>query len=206
MPLFDISRPLQANTAVWPGDTPFSLTPKLSRRDGYSVNLTTLTTSAHIGTHVDAPYHFADDVPTIDALDLSIYWGLAQVVTVKKAHGPLYPADFSSYTLSEAERLLVRSAAPVDSTRFDDSFVYPTPELANFLGQWRIILYGSDTYSMDAVEDVGLPGHHALLRNNIAILEGLDLTGVPDGLYELCALPLKITGGDGSPVRAVLRA
>lgn len=205
MPFFDISRPLQANTAVWPGDTPFSLTEKLSRRDGHSVNLTTLTTSVHVGTHVDAPHHFADGVPTIDALDLSIYWGPAQVVTVKKKHGPLYPADFAGYNPAEAKRLLVRSAAPVDFTRFDDFFVYPTPELADFLGQWGIILYGCDTYSMDAMEEVNLPGHNALLKNNIAILEGLDLTGVPDGVYELCALPLKIVGGDGSPVRAVLR-
>jgi arylformamidase len=69
-----------------------------------------------------------------------------------------------------------------------------------------LVLFGSDAPSMDEMESKSLPGHKALRRNGIAILEGLDFSGVPDGVYELIALPLKIAGGDGSPVRAILRA
>ena len=78
--------------------------------------------------------------------------------------------------------------------------------MADYLGRLGVVLYGTDAPSMDAADSATLAGHNALLRNGIVILEGLDLTGVPDGLYELAALPLKITGGDGSPVRAVLRS
>jgi arylformamidase len=206
MTIIDISRSLQTGMAVWPGDTPYHLETIMDRRQGHSVNLTTLTLSTHTGSHADAPRHFTDDGLTMDAVNLRPYWGPALVVTVDKAAGPLLPADFAAYDLRGAERLLVRTPLqwlPFD--RFPDDLPYPSPELADFLGQLGILLYGTDTPSMDAIDSKELPGHHALLRNGIAILEGLDLSGAGDGRYELVALPLKIVGGDGSPVRAALR-
>ncbi|MFZ0545040.1 MAG: cyclase family protein [Candidatus Promineifilaceae bacterium] len=202
----DISRTLFPGTAVWPGDTPFELRQMLKRSQGDSVNLTTLVTSAHTGTHVDAPHHFSDDSTGIDEMALRIYWGPAQVVTVAKTGGPLYPADFAAYDLRQAERILVRSSAEKrEESEFPSEFIYPSPELADFLHEQGIILFGSDAPSMDAQDDDALPGHRALLRNGIAILEWLNLSETADGLYELSALPLKIAGGDGSPVRAALR-
>jgi arylformamidase len=206
MSLIDISRTLKPGMVVWPGDTPYQLTEILALRDGASVNLTTLTLSAHTGSHVDAPWHFAASGQTIEALDLARYWGPAQVITVQKRAGPLSPADLAAYDLRRAERLLVRSGASVsDPDRFPVEYVYPGPDLADYLGGLGIILYGTDAPSMDHVDSQTMDGHHALHRNGIAILEGLDLSAVPDGRYELVALPLKIAGGDGSPVRAVLR-
>lgn len=206
MTIIDISRHLMPRMAVWPGDTTFSLQTTADRAQGDSVNVTTLTLSAHTGTHVDAPYHFTDDGVTMEQVDLRPYWGPAQVVTAKKTDGPLFPQDFAAYDLGQAERLLVRSAASaLDPTVFSRNFVYPSPDLADFLGELGVVLYGTDAPSMDAADDPQLPGHNALLRNEIAILEGLNLTDAPDGLYELVALPLKVDGGDGSPVRAVLR-
>ena len=204
--LIDISRTLNPSIAVWPGDTPFAMTTVLAKRDGVSVNLTTLTLSAHTGTHADAPYHFDDNGATLATLDLAPYWGLAQVVTVYKADGALEPADFVHADLTKAPRLLVRSAASAgDPAVFPTAIVYPSLALANYLGSLGIVLYGADAPSMDDVESKVLPGHQALHRNGIAILEGLDLSQAPDGLYELVALPLKIAGGDGTPVRAALR-
>jgi arylformamidase len=204
--IIDISRMLSARLAVWPGDAPFAVQAVSDRRAGAAVNLTTLTFSAHIGTHIDAPHHVADNAPPVDALDLAFYWGLAQVVTVGKPAGPLYPDDFAHADLGRAPRLLVRSEASMhDPAAFPLRFVYPSPALADILGALGICLYGADAPSVDPVDSEDLPGHHALLRNGIAILEGLDLSRTPDGLYELVALPLKIAGGDGSPVRAVLR-
>ena len=203
---YDISRTLSPSIAVWPGDTPFGLQQVLDRKQGESVNLTTITMSAHTGSHIDAPRHFTDEGATLEQLDLRPYWGLAQVVTVTKAAGALYPADFAGYELEQAPRLLVHSAASaLEPSHFPQEIVYPSPELADYLGSLGILLYGTDAPSMDAVDDPHLPGHNALLRNQISILEGLDLSGVPDGIYELVALPLKIAGGDGSPVRAALR-
>lgn len=206
MALIDISRTLNPNIAVWPGDTPFAIATVLAIAGGATVNLTTLTLSAHTGTHADAPFHFAADGDTLEQVDLTPYWGPAQVVTVSRQAGMLTPADFAHVDLSRAPRLLVRSlASSQDPTRFPEEIVYPGPELIAVLAHHGIVLYGADAPSMDAIDSETLPGHHALRRHGIAILEGLDLRSAPDGIYELAAFPLKIAGGDGSPVRAVLR-
>ncbi len=204
--LIDISRPLQASTAPWPGDTPFRKEAKQILAQGDTVNLTTLTISAHIGTHVDAPFHFDDNGLRMHEVELSAYWGPAQVVTVSKASGPLTPDDFAGVDFSLAPRLLVHSpASGWDQTVFHPGFAYPSPELADLLGEQGIVLYGADGPSMDASDSKELPGHHAMHRNGILIMEGLDLSQAADGLYELSAFPLRVVGGDGSPVRAVLR-
>ena len=204
--IIDISRNLAPDTAVWPGDTQFNLRTIMSLQQGDSVNLTTLTISAHTGTHVDAPYHFAARGRKMEAVDLRPYWGLAQVVTVSLPGGPLLPAHFSAYDLARAPRLLVRTpAASFPVTQFPTNFPHPSPDLAAYLSSQGVLLYGTDAPSMDDVNSKTLPGHKGMLNNGVSILEGLDLSDAPDGLYELCALPLKIIGGDGSPVRAVLR-
>lgn len=203
---FDITRTMFAGMSVWPGDAPFELGPTGSIAEGSTVNVTHLSMGAHTGTHVDAPYHFADDGATMEQVDPAVYWGPAQVVTIERVSGALVPSDFAAYDLGRAPRLLVRSgASEADPRVFLNDFVYPGPELADHLGALGIVLYGTDAPSVDDADSKTLDGHHALLRNNIFILEGLDLTDVPDGVYELVAFPLKILGGDGSPVRAVLR-
>lgn len=204
--IIDISRTLSPAIAVWPGDTPFSIQTTLSLSAGESVNVTTLTLSAHTGTHIDAPYHFQQEGRTVEALPLDIYWGPAQVVTIQQQEGALLPGAFAGYDLTRAPRLLVRTpSSEKDPREFSRAYVYPSPELATYLQEQGVILYGCDAPSMDSVESKTLPGHHALQANGIAILESLDLSRVEDGLYELVALPLKIAGGDGSPVRAALR-
>lgn len=204
--LYDITRTMFSSMAVWPGDSGFELNPTGSIAEGSPVNTTSFTFGAHTGTHVDAPYHFTDDGITLEQVDLSAYWGPAQVVTVTKESGPLTPEDFAEHTLGRAPRLLVKSSlSAADPRVFHDEFVYPSPELADHLGQLGVVLYGADAPSMDGMEG-DLEGHKALHRNGILILEGLDLADVPDGVYEMVALPLKVLGGDGSPVRAALRA
>ncbi len=204
--LYDISRAMNAAMAVWAGDDAFELRRTGHIADGSPVNVSTLSLSAHTGTHVDAPYHFEDDAPTLDKVDLSAYWGPAQVVTVNKSSGPLTPDDFAGYDLGRAPRLLIHSPnSEADPNVFPNGFVHPSPALADHLGRLDVVLYGADAPSMDPQNSKDLAGHHALQRNNILILEGLDLSDVPDGLYELVALPLRLIDGDGSPVRAVLR-
>ena len=206
MTLIDISRTLEPSLAVWPGDTLFDRRVQLAMREGASVNLSTLTLSAHTGAHVDAPFHVQRDGLTVERLALEPYWGPAQVVTVRKFAGPLTAEDIQHVDLALAPRLLVRSGgSSAPHNLFPAQFVYPSPSLAGVLARAGIILYGADTPSMDDADSKELPGHHALLDAGIAILEGLDLRLAPDGVYELAALPLKIAGGDGSPVRAVLR-
>lgn len=204
--LFDITRTLSPALAVWPGDTPFSAQVVSRISQGEVSNLTTLTMSSHTGTHADAPYHIKDDGLTMAKVSLAPYIGPATVVTVRRRAGALTLTDFSGFNWVGVQRLLVHSEAstwPVD--HFLSEYVYPSPELVNFLAEQGIILFGSDAPSVDPVDSAALPGHHTLIDHGIAILENLLLTGIPDGQYELIALPLKIEGGDGSPVRAVLR-
>jgi arylformamidase len=204
--IIDISRTLSPAIAVWPGDTTFSLQSNSSLSEGASVNVTSLSLSAHTGSHIDAPYHFESTGITVEALPLETYWGPAQVVSVRQQEGALRPEVFAGFDLARAPRLLVRTASSEkDPREFSRAYVYPAPELATFLHEQGIILYGCDAPSMDSVDSKTLPGHHALQTHGVAILEGLDLSRVEDGLYELVALPLKIAGGDGSPVRAALR-
>lgn len=205
--LYDISRTMFASMSVWPGDAPFELQPTGSIAKGDVVNVTRLNLGAHTGTHVDAPYHFTEEGETMERVDLAVYWGPAQVVTIAKEAGALVPDDLDGYDLSLAPRLLIKSGmSTADPRVFHHNFVYPSPELADYMGSQGILLYGTDAPSVDASDSKTLPGHHALQRNKVLILEGLDLSDVPDGLYELAAFPLKILGGDGSPVRAVLRS
>jgi arylformamidase len=204
--IYDITRTLSPSIAVWPGDTPFSTQVMMDMDKGDSANVTTLTISSHCGTHVDAPYHFVNNDLPLEQIPLDIYVGPATVVTVQRQAGPLTVADFPDLNWDRVERLLVHSVAsdhPLD--QFLAEYVYPSPELADFMGEKGVILFGSDAASMDTVDSGTLPNHHALQRNGIFILENLALAGVPDGEYELIALPLKIEGGDGSPVRAILR-
>lgn len=206
MPFIDISRPVSPGMAVWPGDTPFQIQATMSQSKGDTVNVSQLTMSSHSGTHVDAPFHVRNDGAKIDQLDPEIYWGSAQVVTINKGSGPILPSDLAAYDLSLAPRILVRSPlSALSATVFPDDCPYPDPTLVDVLAANGIRLYGTDAPSVDAIASKTLPAHQALLSHHILILEGLDLSEVPDGIYELVALPLRLTDGDGSPVRAVLR-
>lgn len=204
--IFDITRPMVPAMYVWPGDVPFSLTQQNSIANGDAANVTSLTLSSHTGTHVDAPYHYIDNATTLEALSPDIFLGLATVITVPDGVTLLTPAHLPDLNWANVERLLIHTPASHQSrTAFPEAFVCPSPELADFLGQHEVILFGTDAPSVDTLASVGMPNHQAIGRNNIIILEGLWLADVPDGTYELIALPLKIEGGDGSPVRAILR-
>ncbi|MDM8520264.1 cyclase family protein [Anaerolineales bacterium HSG6] len=205
---YDVSRTINEQLAVWPGDATFS-GPRVANMDkGDIVNVRKLTFSSHFGTHVDAPLHFVADGQPLETLPVDIFIGPATLVTVSKENGPLFPADFPDLDWATVERLLIHSSAshkPVD--QFNQQFVYPSPELADLMGQYNVRLFGTDAPSVDAFEGPeGLVGHYAMQDNNIIILEGLMLADVPDGEYELIAQPLKLEGGDGCPVRAVLRS
>lgn len=202
----DISKVISSETPVWPGDQSFSARRNASLQQGDSVNLSSWTMSAHIGSHADAPYHVSGSGSTIEAVNLATYWGLAQLVTVTKQHGVLRERDFDRYDLLLAPRLLVRTpVTKLPQDRLPEVYPFLDAQLVDFLESRGVILYGTDAPSMDAFDSSNLPAHHALIRKGIAIIEGLDLRTPADGLYELVALPLRIAGADGSPVRAALR-
>ncbi len=204
--IYDITRTISPDLEVWPGDTPFSAVHVMRRAEGASVNLTTLNLSAHTGTHADAYYHYEDEHVHPAQMPLEAYIGPAGVVTVTRQDGPLTPADFAHTNLEGAQRLLIHShVSDLPDNQWPLEFPYLSIELIDWLAKLEIRLIGLDSPSVDALDSTELPCHHALRRYNMVNLETLFLRAVPDGHYELIALPLKIDGVCGSPVRAILR-
>ncbi len=205
MAVYDVSLPLSPATAGWPGDAPFAFAWSCTKAGGASVNVGQLSCSIHSGTHTDAPFHFDDRGLTAERLPLTAYIGPARVHDVS-GRSPIRRDDLAGLDLQGTPRLLLRTGAWKDHGRFPDSIPVLEEEVPDWLAERGVVLLGLDVPSVDVLDSKTLPVHHALARNRIAILESLDLSGVPEGVYELIALPLKLTGADGSPVRAVLRS
>ncbi len=204
--LYDISRTIAPTSAVWPGDAPLTLTHALRKAEGASVNLTTITLSPHIGSHADAPYHFNDHDLHPAHMPLEPFLGPAHVVTVRREHGGITPQDLAAYDLRGVQRLLLHTwVSELPDHEWPQDFPYPTVELVDWLAEQGAVLLGVDSPSVDRFESQTLPVHHRLRQRGLFHLETLRLAGVPDGLYELIALPLKLAHACASPVRAVLR-
>lgn len=202
MALLDISRSVSPTTAVWPGDqnVQLSWTEKLGRGDA-SVNVAALRLSTHAGTHVDAPYHVSEEGGKTDELPLSAFVGLAQVVDVQGEESVL-PKHVDHV---DAGRVLFKtSASTLADHEWPDRITPIRPSTIHALNDQGVVLIGTDAPSVDPLESKTLPAHHALLETGIVNLEGLSLDEVRSGRYHLMALPLKISGGDAAPVRAVL--
>lgn len=204
MKVYDISRQLGESTPTWPGDTPFSYSVNWSKQQTGSVNVGSVKMSVHTATHVDAPFHFADDGKRMDELDLSIFMGPALVVDVSN-NKAVELEDVEEFISSHpSKRILFKTDAWVKEEEFPIEIPTLSVEVVRLLGDLQTPLIGVDLPSVDNLDSKELPIHHALHQANICILEGLDLREVEQGEYELIALPLKIKGSDGSPVRAIL--
>ncbi|MBK8980197.1 MAG: arylformamidase [Planctomycetes bacterium] len=205
--IWDVSEPLSPATAVFPGDTPFSQDWVLRMDEGASCNVSTIQLSVHCGTHTDAPLHFDPAGRPIADVPLEAYLGRCRVLDVRGQGDPrLVPASaLTAEALAGVERLLLRTRPDHDHTVFDPAFTALGPAAAAAVVAAGLRLVGIDTPSMDHATSKELEAHRILHRGHVAILENLDLRGVPPGDYELIALPLRILHGDSSPVRAILR-
>jgi arylformamidase len=202
--LYDISPTVRPEIPVWPGDTPFQARLAWSMVDGASVNVSAVATTLHLGSHADAPFHTEARGVGIAEMALEQYLGPCRVVRVPPA-ALIEPRHIEGIDLASPRRLLFRSDSVRDAKTFPERFTALSPEVAALLGERGVLLVGMDTPSVDPFDSKELLAHHALARGGVAILEGLVLDGVPEGVYELIALPLKLAGLDASPVRAVLR-
>lgn len=201
--VIDISMPLDEKIPVWPGDTPFSFALNWTKAESGSVNVGQITMSTHTGTHIDAPYHFDEQGKKVFQLDLGRYVGPARVIHLPDVES-IGPEELADHHVEGVTRLLIRTGAWKDRTRFPTSIPHIRPELAPYLAERGVRLLGLDLPSVDPLDSKELPAHHALHRSGIYILEGLVLDEVEQGEYQLIALPLPLLEADGSPVRAVL--
>lgn len=203
--IYDISPPITESLKVWPGDTPLSREVLCDMKAGANLTLSTLRATVHLGAHADGPNHYGVDAPSIDQRDLGLYVGPCQVIRVAvepnmRIDVPSLPGEM------RAPRVLFCTGTYTDPTEFDESFAALSPGLVDYLHDSGVRLVGIDTPSVDLFSSEDLPAHKRFLANDMAILEGLVLDAVPDGLYELIALPLRLVGFDASPVRAILRS
>ncbi|HEX6250449.1 MAG TPA: cyclase family protein [Gemmatimonadaceae bacterium] len=210
--LYDISTTLHGDTPPWPGDTPFSCEWPWLIANGASVNVSSLTTSPHVGTHADAPLHVRDGWPGAQELQLESFCGPALVVDVTGEDDEISLDALREAVGREVEtavrerpRLLLRTGRTIADGEFPDSWPVLTEPCARALLGFGLQLLGTDAPSVDLKESRTLDVHVMVFSGNAAILENLDLRRVKPGEYELMAFPLKLLGTDAAPVRAVLR-
>jgi arylformamidase len=205
MTLIDISPVIDEAIAVWPGDTAYARTMNLDMAAGANLTLSDIRTTVHVGAHADAPSHYVAAGQTIAERSLHYYVGPCVVLHIDNARGRrITPEDLEGKRVLAA-RVLLRTGTFPDPRAFNEDFASLSPELVDFLHGMGVITIGIDTPSVDPFADKVLEAHQALARHDMANLEGLVLEHVAEGRYELIALPLKLAGADGSPVRAVLR-
>ena len=212
MKIWDISRTLSNDLAEWPGDEPCRFRLTRQKAKGESVNLGAISMSVHNGTHADARFHFDTNGESIEKAPLETYLGRATVVDLGQAF--LDSKEKHLITIEDlrpfAEAIAATSRLLVKTVRWSDSTVFPNqiPVIAADVPAWLqkngVKLLGMDLPSVDEIDSKSLQNHHALARAAIAIVESLDLSDVASGIYQFAALPLKIAGGDGAPMRAIL--
>lgn len=201
--IWDVSQLLGPDLPVWPGDTAFAQAKTWQMEEGSPVNVSALTMSTHSGAHADAPLHYSETAPDIATVDLEPYLGECLVIDARGV-GPLIEvADLPH--LHSADRVLFRTFEKFPHTYWDENTTAIAPECIEWLAVQGVKLVGIDGPSIDPQNSKTMDAHKTVLKHDIRVLEGLVLDDVPEGRYELIALPLPILGGDASPVRAILR-
>lgn len=194
---------LNKESAEWPGDTPFQFQISWSKEQSGSVNVGQITTSTHIGTHIDAPFHFDNAGLKVHELPLENYFLDAVVVDVS-GNSEVSKEMLHNVQVGTAKAALFKTSAWQNRSEFPEEIPLFNTDVVEWMIENNIVLFGVDLPSVDAITSKELPMHHALGEAGRYILEGIILDDIQEGIYKLIALPLKIEGADGSPVRAVL--
>lgn len=203
----DISVPLYTGMAHWPDNPPVSIERMMDIDRGDTANVSKLSLGAHTGTHMDAPIHFFPTGKGIDTMPLTATIGLARVIEIHDTES-IKPEELHTYQIKSGERILFKTRNSKRCWQTDDfvkDFVYISHEAAQYLAAQQVQTVGVDYLSVGGFFKDGVETHQALLSAGIWIIEGLNLSSVQAGAYELICLPLKIKGSDGAPSRAVLR-
>ena len=203
---FDVSVPLRNGLIPWPGDPPFRLKRIFDLARGDVCTFSTLSMSAHAGTHVDAPLHYLQRGRSVDLFPLDATVGPARVITIRNPR-VIDVEELRPHQIRKGERLLLktRNSARGKAGVFFKDYVALSPQAARYLASRRLRAVGIDGPSVGPFEK-GAETHRILLGAGIWIVEWLDLRRTPAGLYDLICLPLRIVDGDGAPARAILRS
>jgi arylformamidase len=204
--LWDISPPVHAGSPVFPGDAPYQQAWAARMGPGCPVNVSTLTLSPHTGAHADAPLHYDAAGASIGDTALEPYLGPCRVIHAIGVQ-PLIEWRHIAHALADLPpRVLVRTYARMPVGQWHPELAAYAPQTIEGLADLGVTLVGIDTASIDPAESKTLDSHQVIRRRGLRVLENLVLDDVPEGDYELIALPLKLITADASPVRAILRA
>lgn len=202
---WDISPPLSTATPTWPGDTPFQEERVWTYGPECPVNVGRITLSPHTGAHVDAPLHYSPDGAPIGEVSLDTYMGLCRVLHCLDSGALVEPEQLAGRLGQVPERVLLRTYRQAPLATWDSDFTAVAKATVDLLAGLGVRLIGIDTPSLDPQTSKTMDAHNAIARHGMAILEGIVLDDVPEGDYELIALPLRFANLDASPVRAILR-
>ncbi|MCU0926891.1 MAG: arylformamidase [Hydrogenophaga sp.] len=203
--LWDISPPVHAGSPVFPGDTVYGQQWMARIGPGCPVNVSAITLSPHVGAHADAPLHYDPDGAAMGAVSLDAFLGPCRVIHAIGCGPLVQPAHVQHALAGLPPRLLVRVYERMPQDRFDDALPAFAPATVELLANHGVVLIGIDSASIDPASSKTLDSHQVIRRRGLRVLENLLLDDVPEGDYELIALPLKLSTCDASPVRAVLR-
>jgi len=205
--IYDVTVPISNSMPVWPGDPAVRLSEKthLSRDKTHTVRLTSIEMGSHTGTHVDAPFHMIEGGKRLEEFSLETLTGKATVVEIHGSRS-IGRAELDRLTWNGIERVLFKTDNSMhwQDGKFYEEFVYLDPDGAEFLVERNIRLVGIDYLSIDKFHSESHPSHFVLLKKNVPIIEGLNMSAVHAGEYTLVALPLNLQNADGAPARVIL--
>jgi arylformamidase len=205
--VYDVSHTIHSGMLVWPTDPTVTIEPVKSLANGGSSNVSRLSISSHSGTHIDAPHHYIEGAAGVDAIPAGILMGQARVFHFDALLTRIDRQVLAGLDIHGQTRILLktRNSALWQTGKFTKDYAYLTEDGARYLVEEGVKLVGTDYLSIEEFDNKKRSAHHTLLEGGVVIVEGLDLSDVPEGDYELLCLPLKIKDGDGAPVRAFLR-
>src|SRR4051812_43170580 len=207
--IYDVSVPIEDGMPVWPSDPPLKLTPQghLSRDKTHTVQVTRIEMGSHTGTHIDAPFHFIEGGRRLEQIPLSELVGPAVVVEITGVPS-IQRKRLEPLNWNNVQRVLFKTgnSAHWKDGAFYEKFVFLEPDAAEFLVERGVRLIGIDYLSIDPYKSEKHPTHFVLLSRNVIIIEGLNLSQVAPGPYQMVALPLNLQSGDGAPARVILIA
>lgn len=200
---YDISPPISESLGVFPGDVPFRRSVSLDLGKGDHLTLSSIQTTLHLGAHADAPSHYNPMGDGIGEQSLAPYFGACQVLSTSTPRGSRVAVE---HLLDEirAPRVLLKTCSFPNPDLWNSDFSSLSPELIDYLWARDVKMIGIDTPSIDPEDSKELEAHKRVAHHGLSILEGVVLEKVPNGIYTLVALPLKLMGADASPVRALL--
>ncbi len=204
MHYFEITPTITTNLGVFPGDQPFERTISLSTELGHHVTLSTIKTTLHLGAHADSSSHYNVKGLGIDRRSLDFYCGDCQVMTLSVRRGERIGIEHIKLLKVAAPRVLLKTGTFPDPENWNSDFAALSIAAVEWFSERGVKLLGIDTPSVDLEDCKKLEAHQAIFNWDMAILEGLVLKHVPDAIYTLLCLPLRIKDGDASPVRAIL--